>query len=100
MQKLFPKNPRTNKEDRGVNFEVEIDGRNWKAFITFEALDSLYPGPSLDRIRAVLQSSHITSLVVERIGCGDNVEPIHLSTTTLPANEIASSERRDTSPRR
>lgn len=77
-----PKNCRLNEKDRGVNFEVEIDGRNWKAFITFEALDSHYP--RRDRIRAISQSSYITRKVAERIRAGDDVEPIFLSSTMFP----------------
>jgi len=75
----LPKNCRLNAEERGVNFDVEIDGRIWKAFITFEALDAEYPNQ--DRIDALSRSSYITRKVAERIRGGDDVEPIVLRTT-------------------
>jgi len=83
MPLLRPKNCRLNEKDCGVDFEVEIDGRNWKAFITFEYVASLYPA-NPDRIRAVSQSSYITRKVAERIRVGD-LEPIFLSSTMFPS---------------
>ena len=79
----LPKTCRLNEKERGVNFEVEISGRNWKALITFEALDSIYPAQN--RIHAVLQSRYITSKVAERILLGDDTEPICLMRTMFPS---------------
>jgi hypothetical protein len=80
----LPKNCRLNEKERGVNFEVEIYGRTWSAFTTFEVLDILYLGA--DRIHAVSQSSYITAKVRERIQAGDDAEPILLSSILLPAS--------------
>jgi hypothetical protein len=77
----LPKNCRLNKKARGIDFEVAIKGRNWKAFITFEAVDYLYPC-SKNRVGAVSRSSYITRKVAERIRV-DDVEPIHVSSVMV-----------------
>lgn len=74
----LPKNCRLDEKERRVNFEVELEGKNRKAFISFKALETLYPHQ--DPIGAVLQSSLIARKVAERIRVGD-VEPIYLLST-------------------
>lgn len=74
----LPKNCRPDEQGRGFDFEVKIEGRNWKASISLEVLKALYPRH--DPIRALSQSSHIARKVAERVRAGD-VEPIYLSST-------------------
>jgi hypothetical protein len=78
----LPKNCQLNAKEHGLNFEVEIEGRNWRAFITFEALDAVYPGR--DRIHAVSQSSYIPRKVAECIRAGSDAEPISLTRAMFP----------------
>jgi len=82
MPKPLPKNLWLNETMRMVNFEGEISGSNGKTFITFNALDALYPGR--DRIRAVSQNSYITRKVAECIRAGNDAEPISLTIAMFP----------------
>lgn len=75
----LPQNCRFDKERNGVAFTVEIDGREWKAFITSQAIAALYADQDL--VRAVSDSSEITRKVAERLTAGDDIEPITLTST-------------------
>ena len=76
-----PKNVRFNDE-RGIDFEVEIEGRMWKATITVEAVEKLYSAQP-DLLCAVSQSSEITRLVAKRIKAGDE-ELVVLNSMMVP----------------
>ena len=78
----LPENCRLNEKERRVDFEVQIDGRNWKALITFTALDALYPGR--DRVGAVSQSAYISRKVAECVRAGEDAEPISLTSVMFP----------------
>jgi hypothetical protein len=73
-----PKKCRLDQERNGVAFSVEIDGRQWKCFITREAVGKLYADQ--DIVRAVSNSSQVTRKIAERIKAGD-VEPITFTST-------------------
>jgi hypothetical protein len=75
----LPKNCRWDPEQKGVAFSVELDGKEWQAFITSEAISAQYPNQ--DAVRAVSTSSYITRKVAERLRDGDDTEPIFLTST-------------------
>jgi hypothetical protein len=77
----LPVNCKFDEEKRGVFFTVTIDGKEWKCFITKEAIESLYP--TKDLVRAVSESSEVTRGIAMRLKCGDVVEPIYLVSTML-----------------
>jgi hypothetical protein len=79
-----PQNCRMSPDNRGVLFEVEIDGRMRKGFITTQAIGKLSSAQA-DSVRAVSTSSEISIGLVKRIAAGldDKDDPILLKSTML-----------------
>ena len=81
MPKPLPKNCRFDKEQNGVTFTVEIDGREWRAFITAEAADKLYPG--CEPVEEICSRSYVADLCAKLIRSGNTSEPLHISSVML-----------------
>ncbi len=90
-----PRNCRLNEKEGGIDFEVEIDGKKWKAFITFEALDFACQGQ--DRIRALSRSSFVAGQVAKLVRDRDDGDPIVLTSEMLRKKV---QQRRKSSPNR